>query len=102
MRTIEEVIRGLKCIGGVDDDPLCGDCPYRKLDEECEVSVSRDALEVFRSFEPIVPNMETDARGIHFTCPKCKTIIWTQRDTATLEANKKYYRFCHYCGQRVG
>ena len=46
MRTIEEVIRGLRCIGRVDDDPLCGDCPYRKLDEECDVSVSRDALEI--------------------------------------------------------
>jgi hypothetical protein len=51
MQDIETLRNGLRCIAGIDGKDLCNGCHYRELNEECDVSVAKDALALLKEHE---------------------------------------------------
>ena len=51
MADIEMLKRGLRCIAGIDREDLCHGCRYGQIDEECDVSIAKDALALLKEQE---------------------------------------------------
>ena len=54
-----------------------------------------------RFLTPKSPQMIPTIEGIAFNCANCGSRLWVQKDTGSLEGNKKYNRFCRLCGQAI-
>lgn len=103
----EKVMKGLECCKEcTNDDPFQrrDECPYNDISisvQDCRAVLSAEALELVKRYKAVPVRLESDARGIRFSCGNCDMPLWIQTDTASLEYNRKRFRFCNCCGQAV-
>ena len=87
MKTIEDVINGLKCC--LNDDK-CGDCPYVGLGADCVDYLYLDALRLMKERAELYP-VKVVIYGDRewYECGKCRMEIVSGSN------------YCSYCGTKV-
>lgn len=96
----EKVIKGLEICSehgswhglNCEDNEACKNCPYRRCETGCVVTIAKDALALLKEQEPKPVELHTNAYGTKFYfCPKCKRELFHTRNL----------NFCERCGQAV-
>ena len=94
MSDLEKVLKGLECCAeDVNElgDCLSNDCPY-KHKQACCSAMARDALELLKEQEAVVPVLVykgANKQHNNYKCPKCHTDLYYGQ------------MYCEWCGRKV-
>lgn len=86
------IIRGLKCIAGLDDADWCNGCKYRNMEDACEVSIAKEVLDLWSKKQPEKITDECHIKNMKVGhCPSCGEGL----------NEEMYPHYCGFCGQAV-